>query len=104
MSNKPNPIPTQNSGVFQNLLLQAKLVLRLLGDKRVNILLKLIPIGAAIYLISPIDLFPDIAFPVIGYLDDAVMIWLGTTLFVALCPDDVVQEHKNALHNVASAT
>jgi uncharacterized membrane protein YkvA (DUF1232 family) len=104
MSNKPKIIPTQNSGVFQNLLLQAKLVLRLMGDRRVNFFLKLLPIAAAIYLVSPIDILPDIALPVIGFLDDAVVIWLGTTLFVALCPDDVVQEHLNALHKVVSAT
>jgi len=32
-----------------------------------------------IYFISPVDLFPEIAFPVIGYLDDAtimgVILW-----------------------------
>jgi hypothetical protein len=28
---------------------------------------------------------------------------VGTSLFVALCPDDVVQEHMNALNKVVTA-
>jgi uncharacterized membrane protein YkvA (DUF1232 family) len=43
-------------------------------------------------------------FPFIGALDDAVVIWLGTTMFVSLCPDDIVQEHTNALNKVVSGT
>jgi hypothetical protein len=30
-------------------------------------------------------------------LDDAAVIWIGSTLFVELCPQDVVQEHMRAL-------
>jgi hypothetical protein len=29
---------------------------------------------------------------------------LGTTLFVALCPDDIVREHTNALQKVVPGT
>ena len=84
--------------------MRLKLILRLMADRRVNILLKILPVGGLIYLLSPIDLIPDIALPVIGYLDDALVIWLCTTLFVALCPDEVVKEHMNALQNVIPAT
>jgi uncharacterized membrane protein YkvA (DUF1232 family) len=101
---KRDIISNQNSGFFQDLLLRIKLILRLIGDRRINFLLKLLPIAAAIYVISPVDLIPGAVFPVVGALDDAVVIWLGTTLFVTLCPDDIVQEHNNALQKVVTGT
>ncbi|MBN2149561.1 MAG: hypothetical protein JW726_19395 [Anaerolineales bacterium] len=76
-------------GLLQDLATRLKLILRLLGDGRVNPLLKLLPVASAVYL-----LFPDLA-P--GPLDDAAIIWLSTYLFVELCPPDVVQEHIKAL-------
>jgi uncharacterized membrane protein YkvA (DUF1232 family) len=102
MANNRDIINNQNSGFFQDLVLRLKLILRLMGDRRVNLLLKLLPIAAAIYVISPVDLIPGAVIPVIGALDDAVVIWLGSTLFVTLCPDDIVQEHTNALQKVVT--
>jgi uncharacterized membrane protein YkvA (DUF1232 family) len=104
MANKHDIINNQNSGFFQDLVLRLKLVLRLIGDPRVNFFVKLLPIAAAIYVVSPVDLIPGAVIPFIGALDDAVVIWLGTTLFMALCPDDVVQEHTNALQKVVTGT
>ncbi len=104
MANKHDILKNQNSGFFQDLVLRFKLILRLIGDRRVNFLLKLLPVGALIYLVSPIDLLPGAVLPVIGALDDAVVLWLGATLFISLCPDDIVQEHMNALHKVIPAT
>jgi uncharacterized membrane protein YkvA (DUF1232 family) len=104
MAIKRDIIQNQNSGFFQDLITRVKLILRLIGDKRINFFLKLLPIAAAIYVISPIDLIPGAVFPFIGALDDAVVIWLGTTMFVSLCPDDIVQEHTNALNKVVSGT
>ncbi len=79
----------QSDGFFQGLTLRIKLILRLIGDARVNTLLKLLPIGSFVYLILP-DIAP-------GPIDDAAVIWLATYLFVELCPPDVVQEHLEAL-------
>ena len=104
MSKNPNTIANQNSGFFPDLVLRLKLILRLMADKRVNFLLKLIPVGALIYLVSPVDLIPGAVLPVIGALDDAAVLWIGATLFVSLCPDEVVQEHMNALHKVVDAS
>jgi len=103
MANKRDFLTNQNSGFFQDLILRGKLILRLMGDKRVNFFLKLLPVGALIYLVSPIDLIPGAVLPIIGALDDAVVLWLGATLFVALCPEEVVQEHTNALQKVVPA-
>ena len=101
---KHDILKNKDSGFFQDLILRIKLIMRLVGDKRVNIFLKILPVGGLIYLVSPIDIIPDIALPVVGYLDDALVVWLCSTLFVALCPEEVVQEHMNALHKVVNAT
>lgn len=79
-------------GFFGNLTVQIKLVLRLMADRRINPLLKLLPIGALIYFFAP-----DIAF---GPIDDAFVIWLGTALFVELCPQEIVREHRDSLTSV----
>ena len=47
--------------------------------------------------VSPIDLIPDIALPVIGELDDAAILWLTNYLFIELCPPNIVQEHVKKL-------
>jgi uncharacterized membrane protein YkvA (DUF1232 family) len=104
MTKKTDILRNQDSGFFQDLILRAKLILRLMGDKRINTLLKLLPIAALIYLVSPIDLLPGAVIPFIGALDDAAVIWLGATLFVSLCPEEVVQEHMNALQKVVAGT
>jgi uncharacterized membrane protein YkvA (DUF1232 family) len=101
MTNRRSVVP-QKGGVLQEFLKQAKLVGRLIGDRRVNGLLKLIPIASIAYLISPVDLVPGLAVPLLGALDDAAVVWLGTTLFIELCPSDVVQEHREALEGVSS--
>ena len=79
----------QGGGVFQDLAMRIKLILRLIGDPRVNPLLKLLPVGSLIYLVVP-----DLA---IGPIDDAAIIWLATYLFVELCPPDVVAQHMDEL-------
>jgi uncharacterized membrane protein YkvA (DUF1232 family) len=87
----------EKGGMLQEFVKQAKLVGRLIADRRVNPLLKLIPIASIVYLISPVDLIPGGIVPVVGALDDAAVVWIGTTLFIQLCPAEVVQEHRDAL-------
>ncbi len=99
-----NILSTQHSGFFQDLVMRMKLVLRLMADRRVNFFLKLLPVAALVYLVSPIDLVPGLALPIIGVLDDAAVLWIGLSLFVSLCPDEVVQEHLAALQNVIPGT
>ena len=82
-------------GVLRNLVFQMKLILRLMGDRRVSPWVKLIPVGAFIYLVSPIDIIMGI--PGVDALDDAAIVWLGSNLFIELCPPDVVREHREAL-------
>jgi hypothetical protein len=79
-------------GFFQDISLRIKLILRLMSDRRVNPLLKLLPIGSLLYWI-----IPDLVF---GPFDDAAVIWLGGYLFVELCPSHIVQEHLDDLTSV----
>jgi len=85
--------PSEKIGLIQELVLRIKLILRLMADRRVNVFLKLLPVAALVYLLSPVDLAPGLTLPVIGTLDDAAVLWMGASLFVALCPEEVVQEH-----------
>jgi hypothetical protein len=87
---KNRNIITSRGGFFQGLSDRVRLIMRLLADPRVSPWLKLMPIGSLIYLIVPVDL-------AIGPIDDAAIIWLGTYLFVEMCPPDVVAEHLQAL-------
>ena len=76
-------------GIFPSLLAEARLVLRLLGDGRVSSLLKLLPLGSVVYTVFP-ALLP-------GPIDDALILGVGVYLFIELCPQEVVAEHRNAL-------
>lgn len=101
-NNKRRMIAPPQGGMLKNLVKQLKLIGRLMSDRRVNPFLKILPIAAIVYWISPVDLAPGMVFPVIGALDDAAILWIGSTLFVQLCPDDVVQEHLDDLNMIAS--
>ena len=89
-------VPPQG-GMVRDVANRLKLILKLMGDPRVSPWAKLIPVGALIYLVSPIDLIMGI--PGFDALDDAAVLWMGSTLFVELCPQNVVQEHMQALNN-----
>ena len=45
------------------------------------------------YAFSPIDLIPD-AIPVLGYLDDLILVPLGVALAVRMIPEDVLSESR----------
>ncbi|GKQ52788.1 YkvA family protein [Bradyrhizobium sp. Ce-3] len=60
-------------------------------DPRVPWYAKALAIAIAAYALSPIDLIPDFI-PVIGYLDDLILLPLGIWLAIALIPDEVMAE------------
>ena len=59
-------------------------------------------LGACIiaYALSPIDLIPDFV-PVVGYLDDLVLVPLGLLLMLRLIPAPVMAEHRAAAAEIA---
>lgn len=82
-------------GMTREFVNRLKLILKLMGDPRVSPWVKLIPVGAVAYLISPVDIIMGI--PGIAAFDDAAVLWAGSTLFVELCPPNVVQEHMREI-------
>ncbi|WLD93092.1 YkvA family protein [Alkalihalobacillus sp. AL-G] len=62
-------------------------------DKRVPWNAKLIAILVVGYAFSPIDLIPDFI-PILGYLDDIILLPLGIALAIKLIPDHVFQEYQ----------
>jgi uncharacterized membrane protein YkvA (DUF1232 family) len=59
------------------------------GDRRCPWYAKLLGICIVAYAFSPIDLIPDFI-PVIGYLDDLLIIPIGVFLFSKLIPKEVM--------------
>jgi uncharacterized membrane protein YkvA (DUF1232 family) len=59
-------------------------------------------LGACVvaYALSPIDLIPDFV-PVVGYVDDLVLVPLGLVLMVRLIPAEVLAEHRAAAASLA---
>lgn len=91
MSDNDNrTITPRQGGVFNDLLLRVKLIVRLITDPRVHPLLKVVPIVSFVYLLIP-DLAP-------GPIDDVAILWVGFYLFVELCPPHVVEEHMRELN------
>jgi hypothetical protein len=86
------PIPYRAS-VFLRIANYCRLFIRLLLDRRVSFLLKLLPLGAAVYAISPLDWL-------IPVIDDLVIAWLAVYLFVELSPPEIVAEHRKAIESV----
>jgi uncharacterized membrane protein YkvA (DUF1232 family) len=64
-------------------------------DPRVPWYAKALAIGVAGYALSPIDLIPDFV-PVLGYLDDLVIVPLGILIVVKLIPLEIMAEHRAA--------
>ena len=81
--------------MIRDLVLRLKLIARLMGDRRVNPFIKLLPLASLAYLIWPIDLISVV--PGVSALDDVALVSLGAYLFIEFCPPDVVQEHMQKL-------
>ena len=69
-----------------------RLVYRLMLDRRVPLVTKLIIPAGILYLVSPIDLVPDIV-PALGRIDDVLVLAFSILLFLLLAPMDVIREH-----------
>jgi uncharacterized membrane protein YkvA (DUF1232 family) len=52
---------------------------------------KLLAVAVAGYALSPIDLIPDFI-PILGYLDDLIIVPLGILLVIRLIPPDIMTE------------
>jgi uncharacterized membrane protein YkvA (DUF1232 family) len=60
-------------------------------DPRTPWYVKLFAGGVVAYALSPIDLIPDVI-PVVGYLDDLILVPFGIALAVKMIPDAVLSD------------
>lgn len=68
-----------------------RLAVRLARDRRVPPLVRLIPPALVLYLAMPIDIIPDFI-PVIGYLDDVLVVLVAAGLLLKFAGRSVLQE------------
>jgi uncharacterized membrane protein YkvA (DUF1232 family) len=66
-------------------------------DPRTPWYAKLLAAGIVAYAVSPIDLIPDFV-PVLGYLDDLILIPAGIALAIRLVPDSVLADCRAQAH------
>ena len=64
-------------------------------DPRVPWYAKAVALCVAGYALSPIDLIPDFV-PILGYLDDVVIVPAGILAVVRLIPPEIMAEHRAA--------
>ena len=69
-----------------------RLYWRLLKDRRVSIWPKALLVLSLVYVVSPVDLIPDVI-PFIGEVDDLIVLIAACRLFIYMCPRDVVRAH-----------
>ncbi len=91
MPEKSRQIVVGGGGFFRTLSNQVRLIARLVADRRVSPLVKILPIASVVYMFIPTDALPLLPF------DDAALIWLANSLFIEMCPQDVVEEHRRAI-------
>ena len=63
------------------------------SDPRCPKLAKIVAIATVAYAVSPIDLIPDFI-PVLGYVDDAILVPLGLLAAKKLIPQEVLEEAR----------
>ena len=73
------------------------------NDKRVPIWKRLF-LGAVIgYAVCPIDLIPDFI-PILGYLDDLILIPIGLAIAIKLIPKDIMRDCEAKAQEVQDKT
>ena len=80
---------------LRNLRIEAHAVWLAAGDPRCPWHTRAVGLMVAAYAFSPIDLIPDFI-PVLGLLDDALLIPAGLWLFARLLPPGLLDEHRAA--------
>ncbi len=71
-------------------------------DPRTPLLARIVAVCVVAYAFSPIDLIPDVI-PILGYLDDLVLLPLGIALAVKLMPDAVWAEARERARSGAQS-
>lgn len=75
----------------------------LFRDPRVSALPSVIAVALILYLAMPIDIIPDFI-PVLGYLDDLLVLVIGAGLLLRSIPPQVLDEHVTRFERAAGAS
>ncbi|KAA0889871.1 DUF1232 domain-containing protein [Oryzomonas rubra] len=70
-------------------------------DSRTPLLVKLLALTIAAYALSPIDLIPDFI-PIIGYVDDLILLPLGILMVIKLTPPEVIDAGRTKANEVST--
>lgn len=70
-------------------------------DKETPWMAKAVTWLVAAYALSPIDLIPDFI-PILGYLDDLILIPLGVSLAIKLIPSHVMEKARSQAEQIES--
>jgi uncharacterized membrane protein YkvA (DUF1232 family) len=73
-----------------------RLFWRLFRDPRVPLHLKTMVLAVVFYVLLPFDVLPDYL-PVVGQIDDLMLLVLAGYYFIRWSPQDVVDEHVAAI-------
>lgn len=68
------------------------LAVALFRDRRIGWGPRLIALGLVLYLAMPLDIIPDFI-PVLGYLDDVLIVVIGVGLLLRAIPRYILEEH-----------
>jgi uncharacterized membrane protein YkvA (DUF1232 family) len=86
---------TAKRSLFQHMKIEAHAAWLATRDPRCPRAARAVGLLVAAYAFSPIDLIPDFI-PVLGLLDDALLIPAGLWLFRRLLPPGLIEEHRAA--------
>jgi len=75
---------------------KARLAIALARDRRIPLGVRAIPAGLILYLAMPFDLIPDFI-PILGQLDDLLIVGLGIGLLLRFTPRQALLEHVERL-------
>ena len=83
-------------GLLRTLLSDIRLAVRLVREPVVPLYFKALPLAAVLYVISPLDVLPDVI-PIIGQLDDLGIVIIALEIFLRLCPAAAATFHREAI-------
>jgi uncharacterized membrane protein YkvA (DUF1232 family) len=79
-------------GTIRELPRFLRLLLGLLADRRVSLVDRLLVLAAAAYIVSPLDVIPDVI-PFLGQVDDVFLLIVSVQRLVKRAGRDVVMRH-----------
>lgn len=89
--------PTDFFRIMVHLPKLIRLYWRLMFDSRVPWFPKIVLLLALFYAVSPIDLLPDWLLPILGYVDDLIILIFALRYFITKCPKEAIEEHIAAI-------